>query len=396
MDALHSDLREELHRRADADLVKRSGIGGFAFLMFLLVIGLTTPYRLEHPATFTFACAAIGISVTIRIALRSRLTSLLSKPRSHLLTPLVVAIWLAKGSISWMYVSAIASDGLTGWTCVLLLIQIVAISAGSTIAFTPNFSLVILNIAILLGPAALFSLSAFGREGAVFAICLAVAAAFLLLQARWLHRMYWDLLTDRSLEEIRIFEVRSARASADAAHQEARYYATHDPVTAILNRRGVIARLHHEFQRAKVDRSVLSVLLLDIDHFKVINETYGLPAGDRVLRSTAERLKDTLREDDVIGRFGAEEFLVILSGCDTAQATMSAERLRAAIPDRPVLSGSLQVPLTISVGVASIQPSLGCVGDLIAIAERSLYEAKHPASIESQHLAASAMNRSRL
>ena len=377
MDALHSDLIEELNRKADADLVTRSGIGGFVFPMLLLLIGLTTSYRAEHPALFWLASGAIGISLTIRIALKSRLSSLSALPRSYLLGPLIFAICLTTGSASLMYVSALATDGLTSWICVLLLIQMIGIATGSTIAFTPNFILMATNVVALLGPAVIFGLVRLHVQGIAFALCTAVMLTFLLLQGRWLHKMYWDLLTDRSLEEIRLQEVHSARASAEAAHREALYHATHDALTTILNRREVMSCLEIEQRRALRNQDSLSVLMLDIDHFKTINDTYGHLAGDQVIRAVVERLKDVVREKDVIGRFGGEEFLVILPGCDANQISKSAERMRNAVANRPISAGELDIPVTISIGAVFTAPNLERGGNLLSLADHSLFEAKH-------------------
>jgi diguanylate cyclase (GGDEF)-like protein len=377
LDALHSDLMDELYRKADADLVTRSGIGGFVFPMLLLLIGLTTGYRAEHPTLFGIASGAVGISLAIRIALKSSLSSLSALPRYRLLVPLIVAICLTTGSASLLYVTALASDGLTSWICVLLLIQLVGIATGSTIAFTPNFALMASNVVALLGPAALFGLVRLHVQGIAFALCTAVMLTFLLLQGRWLHKMYWDLLTDRSLEEIRLQEVDAARASAEAAHKEALYHATHDALTTILNRREVMSCLEIEQRRALRNHDSLSVLMLDIDHFKNINEAYGHLAGDQVIRAVVERLKDAVREKDVIGRVGGEEFLVILPGCDAAQIAKSAERMRSAVACRPISAGELEISVTVSIGAVFTAPTLERGGNLLSLADHSLYEAKH-------------------
>jgi diguanylate cyclase (GGDEF)-like protein len=125
----------------------------------------------------------------------------------------------------------------------------------------------------------------------------------------------------------------------------------------------------------------LAVILLDLDNFKRINDTHGHLAGDLVLRAIADRLKGQLRDDDLIGRFGGDEFAVLLPGTGGGEASRIAERLRASIVDEPIVIGDgrrdgVRTDATISIGVAEI--ATGCdLTDLIAGADAALYRAKN-------------------
>ena len=135
------------------------------------------------------------------------------------------------------------------------------------------------------------------------------------------------------------------------AREELRFQATHDALTGIRNRGALLDVLQREIERASRTQGSTGVLLLDLDHFKKVNDTYGHFAGDEVLREVSRRVLQVIRSYDFVGRHGGEEFLVVLPGCDRAQALQSAERIRSAIAAQPVLADGQQIPVTISVGL---------------------------------------------
>ena len=117
-------------------------------------------------------------------------------------------------------------------------------------------------------------------------------------------------------------------------------------------------------------------MMLDVDHFKNVNDTYGHLAGDAVLTNTAQTIKSTLREIDRLGRYGGEEFLVILPETDGQQATKSAERIRKAVKDSMTDYENNTLKVTVSIGVAVIQSTDNNENDLINRADDALYSAK--------------------
>lgn len=148
--------------------------------------------------------------------------------------------------------------------------------------------------------------------------------------------------------------------------------ATTDPLTNVANRRGLNTRLSEELSRAERYGSTFSVLLLDLDHFKTINDTYGHHVGDSMLREVAHLLQDACREPDFAGRWGGEEFMMILPQIDLSEAEEVASRVRERIEDEDAAGMS---DLTISIGVASFQ--MGDTHDsLFRRADRALYAAK--------------------
>lgn len=155
------------------------------------------------------------------------------------------------------------------------------------------------------------------------------------------------------------------------------FKATHDSVTETLNRRAVIEALERELARALRQHTPLAVAMLDLDYFKQVNDRFGHLAGDAVLRSVAERIEKSLRPYDVVGRYGGEEFLLVLPGCDLEQALEVAERLRQGLAASPVSFDKRQIKVTTSIGIAALTlERVEESNELIKLADDALYRAK--------------------
>lgn len=161
-----------------------------------------------------------------------------------------------------------------------------------------------------------------------------------------------------------------------AAHEALRQEATHDRLTGLWNRGRVLDQLGRELIRARREHRPLSVVIADIDHFKRVNDTHGHQGGDEVLRQVAERMSALSTERDCLGRYGGEEFLIVLPGCDAARAHASADRLRDAVAATPVVAGGTTLPITVSLGVASTDRADEPPAALIRLADEALYRAK--------------------
>ncbi len=161
------------------------------------------------------------------------------------------------------------------------------------------------------------------------------------------------------------------------ARETQRRLATHDALTNILNRRAVMERLKEELAQAQRGGPVVGVIIADLDHFKKINDTYGHPVGDLVLCEASHRMKVTLRPYDILGRYGGEEFLVVLPGCGVQETEIVAERLRARLDSIPLTLREKQVRITGSFGVASSCDVAPDLETLIGAADAALYRAKH-------------------
>ncbi len=150
-----------------------------------------------------------------------------------------------------------------------------------------------------------------------------------------------------------------------------------DPLMEIYNRRYLERRLEEEFARARRYGFPFSILLLDIDHFKKVNDDRGHSTGDRVLKGIGEIIKKTVRNVDVPARYGGEEVTILLPHTLDTDATILAERIRRAIEDHPFPDGS-GIPLrcTVSIGIASMTPECGKAGQLLQMADTAMYRAK--------------------
>ena len=164
----------------------------------------------------------------------------------------------------------------------------------------------------------------------------------------------------------------SFRYERDVAHK----LAEHDPLTGVLNRRAILARLRAEFIKARHSGEPLSLLFLDLDHFKHVNDSFGHRAGDQCLRSVIAPIAGELRQGDALGRYGGEEFLILLPGAGATDAEVVAERIRRRVQEMPMLISGMRIGLTVSLGVAAIDTDVAIPDDLIERADAALYRSK--------------------
>ena len=157
---------------------------------------------------------------------------------------------------------------------------------------------------------------------------------------------------------------------------ELRHRSRHDGLTGLLNRRAMEEALHAQVQRSRRTGETFTVLMLDLDHFKSINDRFGHAAGDRALRHAAALLKAGVREVDHLARFGGEEFLALLPGASLAAAQPLAERLRGCLDAEPLVVDSTSVPLSVSIGVAQWADASEDASRLLVRADAALYQAK--------------------
>ncbi|MFG1480845.1 GGDEF domain-containing protein [Xanthobacter sp. V4C-4] len=170
--------------------------------------------------------------------------------------------------------------------------------------------------------------------------------------------VYWDVSERRRLEE------------------ELRHLAVTDELTGLCNRRRFFEEADRAFRIAVATSSDLAVLMLDLDHFKSINDNFGHAAGDAVLREVAERCRTALRARDVVARMGGEEFAVLLPNTDSAGALLVAQNLLSAISARQVSAGGTDLDVRASVGVASMLNGDRSIEAIIERSDRALYAAK--------------------
>ena len=162
-----------------------------------------------------------------------------------------------------------------------------------------------------------------------------------------------------------------------AAQETLRVQAMHDALTGIWNRGAIFEALGRELDRARRQQSPLAVIMVDLDHFKQVNDSHGHLVGDQVLREAAQRIKATVRSYDGVGRYGGEEFLLVAPGFDAAQALEFAERLRRRFAENPIVTSGPTLPVTMSLGVVAVSPGQTLAAErVLAAADDALYRAK--------------------
>jgi diguanylate cyclase (GGDEF)-like protein len=197
-----------------------------------------------------------------------------------------------------------------------------------------------------------------------FRICVGLLSALLLVLA-WRFQSYKLRMRRLALEK----EFREREALLERA--------TRDALTSLWNRASILDVLSRELVHAQRSGTPLALAIIDVDHFKLVNDTYGHPGGDEVLRELAQRLGGALRQNDWLGRYGGEELMVVLPGLPYTGAATPIERLRECVSEQPFALREFSVPLTVSIGVAWCESSSDTVHHMISRADTALYAAKH-------------------
>ena len=166
---------------------------------------------------------------------------------------------------------------------------------------------------------------------------------------------------------------RRVRGQARQLHHQA----TRDALTGVWNRKAALDLLTQERTTSLETSKPIGVLMLDADHFKDINDTHGHLAGDAVLQELASRIEGAIRLCDRVGRFGGEEFLIVLRECDGDGVLVWGEKIRSVIADQPMHAGGCLLPVTVSIGATVLEPHRDTTLNALAAADGALYQAKH-------------------
>jgi two-component system cell cycle response regulator len=157
-----------------------------------------------------------------------------------------------------------------------------------------------------------------------------------------------------------------------------RFTSTHDLLTGLWNRGALMDFLQRELARTNRAGLPMSIMMIDVDHFKQINDEFGHHTGDAVLREIAQRLQTCCRDNDWVGRYGGEEFLIVAGSCGAEGLPPFSERLRMAIASQPVITAAGKIQCTVSIGGVVIKRGVqGTCDSLVQIADAGLYRAKN-------------------
>ncbi len=191
---------------------------------------------------------------------------------------------------------------------------------------------------------------------------------------------------ERLSRQVKLFQIeseftkklaRNKQIEMEAVMIQASEVAQVDALTFLLNRRMIVRELQDEVLRAKRYNSTFSISVVDIDHFKKINDVYGHLAGDEALRQVAYKLRDHIRHPDIVGRYGGEEFLILLPNTKSSAAAEQAGRLSKQIRETPIEVQEQILNVTISIGIAQFQTDVDTWETLLKRADNAMYEAKN-------------------
>lgn len=185
-----------------------------------------------------------------------------------------------------------------------------------------------------------------------------------------------DLEKKNSDLQLTLKQLENVQAEVNRQNQELRYLATRDSLTGCLNRRAFFERVETLIEDAQRTAEPLCCLMLDIDYFKSINDRYGHAAGDKIIRHIAEVVTTNCRENDLVCRYGGEEFCIILPGLTLESSAAVAERIRAEVSSSSRARFTSSMHVTVSVGVADLTDTSGTAKDLVNQADMALYSAK--------------------
>jgi len=299
-------------------------------------------------------------------------------------------LFLALGSpvLAWINVASIALYGIAYWlitrrinTPAIMIIWIEVLGHAALGSLLAGWDSGFHYYLLMFIPAIVVS----SRKGHL--VLVAVLLAFYLgLHAVCRHYGALQPLSDVGLAIVHGFNVtivflmasytaRFYYATVRRAERKLVEMASRDPLTGLANRRHLLALAEHEIARTRRSGEPLSLIIADIDHFKRINDQRGHETGDQVLRHVAATLTNLCRAQDVVARWGGEEFLLLLPGTNAEAATMLAERIRASVATSPLPGDDAAVTITLSLGVALLKPDEEVAG-AIARADRALYRSK--------------------
>lgn len=353
--------RHKINNRVLQDLKKRSTFGIFFYIVLGFIIILADNYYERHPLFST-----LFLLFMVGICLFRLLHLVISKQKGE-------HYELSTQNI--FFISVIATALIWGIIFALIMLQkdeiatkmhtvalICGLCAGGSVAFIPHRWLSFyFNIAMLMPATAVMFVSGSNIN---LAIMILFFSAYLIIITYRGNLEYWDALENEHLLEIK---------SRELAH-----LSNTDVLTGLFNRRFFDQALDLEWKRSGRNKTILSVILFDIDHFKNINDSFGHQAGDEYLAKTAEAMMSVFKRDgDIVARYGGEEFIVLLPEINADHASLLAEQVRQKIEALIVDYQDQKARTTISAGIMCCTADFNTRSDyVVACADKALYQAK--------------------
>lgn len=373
------DIPVALYHRSMLDMSARSRGGIVLHAPLWLVVGWLGGVAQSHPLLYVLLLAMFMTVLAARLSFEQALAS---KAAHHAPSRAFFFAFILSSPLMWGVISAATLYWAISSQLQQMLSLVVAglVSSGS-IVFAINARLrSVYSLAAML-PTVIVAVTIGNELAAFFVVGCTMLHLYLMHAARVIHADYWAAARGRVELENRARELERLSLL--------------DPLTQAYNRQHFDRQLQIEWQRAARDKRPLSVLMIDADHFKQVNDRHGHLAGDECLRRMSAALRDNLRDaGDVLARFGGEEFVVLLPGADSAAALTSAERLRGCVQALGVQVAGTTLQITCSIGIHTLWPHrIGQNTDLLRGADQALYIAKamgrnrvalapHPDSVE--------------
>ena len=296
------------------------------------------------------------------------------RSRPHLATQGLLAMWLEMAAFPFFFLFLLLRPEMRAATIGMIMVVNL-----SLFIFVPGRVVLGVQVALVAIAGTVASMLASGTEPALapgLAMLLALPAVLGFVSANRLQRAQRQEFVVRAQLQQANAALQEQIARSNELQAELQRQATTDPLTGLLNRREFARRFARDALRADRDASPLSVALLDLDHFKKINDQHGHAAGDDVLRQVARLAQDCFRNVDSVGRIGGEEFAVLLPGANLEHAAAVAARFVARLGDLAVVHGDATIHLTATVGVAPRAVGEPQLDEVLQRADAALYQGK--------------------
>ena len=353
--------RHILNSRVIADLKSRSSIGIIVYMVLaVIVVGEKDFYHRNSGFALAFVVAMNGIGLIrfTHLWFFNRLERLNEKFNTVFFVVTVLLTSMIWGT-GFAYFMTLAGDFNAR---LLMAICTAGLCSGGVVAFIPDRRISLVYNLLMLLPAVILMVV----KGTYLnlAMMIVLFSGYMMMLTFRGSREYWDALENEKRLKEKTVELKRLSHT--------------DPLTGLYNRRYFNEIFDYEWKHCCRDKTMLTVVICDIDYFKQVNDTLGHIAGDEYLVSISKILRSTFKRDtDIVARYGGEEFVMLLSGLDDAQAFSMTEELRQTVSEHSVMFNGVEIRNTLSFGIAS------CVPDnqtsqlsLIARADRALYRAK--------------------
>ena len=353
--------RHKMNKRVVQDLKERSTIGIPFYILLSLIVVFAANLHERHlffSIFFLLSMGGICLFRLIHLAVSRKMGERYETLNKNIFFVSVIVTGLIWG-VTYALIMPLKGEYVAQF---LISLCVCGLCAGGVVAFIPNRWLSIFYNISMLMPATIIILM--NGLNISLAVMIFLFSVYMVLIAYRGNREYWNALENEYLLEIK--------------SQEMERLSNTDVLTGLYNRRYFDEAFDREWKRSGRNNSMLSVILLDIDHFKRINDTFGHQVGDKYLKKTAAILTSVFKRDyDIVARYGGEEFIVLLPGINADQASQLAEKVKKRIESMTIDHRGKKVGTTISSGIICCVPNLNTSSDsIISGADKALYMAK--------------------